>query len=499
MNGPERMQGPAVSRADSDARALGRRAFVRLAAMAGVGGFGLGARAAETAGAEASIPLGAGDRVAVLAPHPDDEAIGCGGIVRKALAAGAAVRVVFLTYGDCNEWSFALYRERPVLTPSGVRGMGLLRHDEAVRSCSELGLPAGSVIFLGYPDFGTHAIWKEHWGDAPPARGLLTRATSVPYANALRPGAPFKGEEILRDLEQVLGDFRPTRVFLSHPADHNPDHRALYLFARVALWNLEGRFRSALHPYLVHFPRWPVPRGRHPDAALAPPEAMQGQVVWTAVPLSPAEIARKEVALRCHRTQLRYAAGYLDSFIRPNELFGDFDPVRPAGAESGTVLDTGRNRAGEDEELLEDERASFLGLERRVISVDKDMVVLEVFYDRPLAKAVELEADLFGYRPDRPFVDMPKFTVRAGAWRHTVSQFGRPVRGADVRVRKGDRSIEIRVPLEDLGRPVRLLSAARTRMGDVPLDWMAWRIIELPAAEGVDKKTGGAASAAPPR
>ena len=49
-------------------------------------------------------------------------------------------------------------------------------------------------------------------------------------------------------------------------ADQNVDHRALYLFARVALWDLaaEGEGlggEAARLAYPVHYPRWPSPRG----------------------------------------------------------------------------------------------------------------------------------------------------------------------------------------------------------------------------------------------
>ncbi len=38
-----------------------------------------------------------GRRVLVLAPHPDDETIGCGGSLVLHAAAGDPVRVIFLT------------------------------------------------------------------------------------------------------------------------------------------------------------------------------------------------------------------------------------------------------------------------------------------------------------------------------------------------------------------------------------------------------------------
>jgi len=40
-----------------------------------------------------------GNRILVLAPHPDDECIGCGGTLAKCISAGREVRVIILTDG----------------------------------------------------------------------------------------------------------------------------------------------------------------------------------------------------------------------------------------------------------------------------------------------------------------------------------------------------------------------------------------------------------------
>lgn len=74
-----------------------------------------------------TLVLKQGDRILVLAPHPDDEVLGCGGILQEAAGRGLPLRVAFLTNGDNNELSFILYRKHPVLMPGAVRGMGEMR------------------------------------------------------------------------------------------------------------------------------------------------------------------------------------------------------------------------------------------------------------------------------------------------------------------------------------------------------------------------------------
>ena len=43
-------------------------------------------------------PVG-GQRVLVVAPHPDDEALGCGGTIMRHIASGDSVAVLIVTDG----------------------------------------------------------------------------------------------------------------------------------------------------------------------------------------------------------------------------------------------------------------------------------------------------------------------------------------------------------------------------------------------------------------
>ena len=45
------------------------------------------------------------DKLLVIAPHPDDEVIGCGGIIQRVKKAKGKVYVLFLTIGDTKDFS----------------------------------------------------------------------------------------------------------------------------------------------------------------------------------------------------------------------------------------------------------------------------------------------------------------------------------------------------------------------------------------------------------
>lgn len=411
------------------------------------GGRTLASAAPVAAGGSAR--LAEGDRVLVLVPHPDDEVLGASGVLREAVRRGLPVRLVFLTFGDSNEWSFLAYRKRPVVMPGGALAMGVIRRREALAAAATLGVPAADLTFLGYPDYGTLDIWRSHWGQSPPDRGRLTRVRAVPYPTAFRPGAPFKGEEILADLESVLREFRPTRIFVSHPADHHPDHAALYLFTRVALWDLQGQVSATLHPFLVHYPGWPHRTGNE----LAPPDRLLSGFQWQSRELDPEAVAAKRTALAEHRTQYGYSASRLLSFVCPNELYGDL----AADATASGSVDLGGltvKQAGDQVEIAMDLR-------------------------RPLAEGGAVSVSAFGYRPDRPFAAMPKLEVRIEPHAWVVRDQGRALPRATAWGGVAGRKLVARLPLASLGDPRRLFLQVRTGSHRSALGQTPWWIVEL--------------------
>jgi LmbE family N-acetylglucosaminyl deacetylase len=405
-----------------------------------------------------ALQLRASDRILVLAPHPDDEVLGAGGVLREAVRRGLPTRVVFLTYGDSNEWSFLVYRKRPVILPQSVLAMGTLRRQEALAAAAILGVPAGNLSFLGYPDYGTLNIWRDHWGDQPPGRGRLTRATAVPYSTAYRPGAAFKGEEILKDLEAVVRQFRPTRIFVSHPADHHPDHSALYLFTRVALWDLQGAVPATVDPFLVHYPHWPGDKGFHPSEELRPPVKLAAGFCWQTHELDREEIGVKRRALAAHHTQFAYSSSRLLPFVGPNELYGDLDvPALAPGGDAVNLQDLA------------------VRIANRELEITASLV-------RPLPEATALNLYAFGYRSGRLFGAMPKLAIRVGLDSLTVHDQDRLLPRTTVEARVTGTKLVARIPLAALGDPDRLFLHAETRIRGTALNQTPWWVLDLAPA-----------------
>jgi LmbE family N-acetylglucosaminyl deacetylase len=123
--------------------------------------------------------------VLVIAPHPDDEAIGCGGTVVKHSARGERVEVVFLTSGEL------------ALSHIEREEAWRIREQEAQEAAAVLGI--AELTFLRLPDWGL----KDSNGAADALATLIERVS-------------------------------PSTVYPPHPGDWHPDHRAAAELARDA-------------------------------------------------------------------------------------------------------------------------------------------------------------------------------------------------------------------------------------------------------------------------
>ena len=137
--------------------------------------------------------------VLVVAPHPDDEAIGCGGAICLHADRGDRVAVAFLTSGEL-----------------GVKGLEReavwqLRETEAGAAAGILGV--ADLVFLRQQDFAL----GDHVDEA---------------AQALAP---------------VIARERPELLYFPHPGEWHPDHRAAEAIVRRALERAAIRTRARLY------------------------------------------------------------------------------------------------------------------------------------------------------------------------------------------------------------------------------------------------------------
>jgi LmbE family N-acetylglucosaminyl deacetylase len=132
------------------------------------------------------------ERLLVIAAHPDDETLGCGGLIARTIREGGNANVLIITEGSSTQ-----YPDRPDLIGK--------KQAEARKALHELG--GAHVEFAGLPDMALAAV------------------------------APA---EVNSPIEDAVRRHRPDCVAVHHRGDLNRDHQLLHQAARVAARPVEG-------------------------------------------------------------------------------------------------------------------------------------------------------------------------------------------------------------------------------------------------------------------
>jgi len=264
-------------------------------------------------------------RVLVVAPHPDDESLGAGGIIQAALAGGGRVHVLFMTNGDGYPEAVALATGHRQPTAVDYRDFGELRRAEALVALEHYHILPLSVTFLGFPDGGLAEIWRR--GPHVPAyESPYTREDRPPYPEAFDSNARYVSRELIREIARLVALADPDWIVLPTPLDNHPDHCATFTFVLAALRSLgaepggETKVPDRLLTYLVHAGSWPPPPSV--PGPLPEPPAIFAPGRWYSLALEPDAVAVKLAALESHRTQAAVMDTLFRALARPNELFG---------------------------------------------------------------------------------------------------------------------------------------------------------------------------------
>jgi len=182
----------------------------------------------------------------VLVPHPDDETLGCGGLIATAASMKLDLKLAFLTDGGGSHLGSPTWtRERLVAT----------RKHEALLATARLGVDGEDVEFLGWPD-----------------------------------GHPFAAgnpafEATLSRLETLCLELEPSSIWATWEHEPHVDHRGAAVVADALVARLSARPQRL--SYLVW--GWQLL-----DAAATDP-VLRLDCADT--------IERRQRALGCHRTQ----------------------------------------------------------------------------------------------------------------------------------------------------------------------------------------------------
>ncbi|MFH1440867.1 MAG: PIG-L family deacetylase [Candidatus Omnitrophota bacterium] len=443
------------------------------------------------------VPFTNTDRVLIIAPHPDDETIGCAGIIQKAAAAGADVRVLYLTNGDHNQLAFMVYEKRLTIRKGEFIHMGEVRRKEAITAMKVLGLEENKLIFLGYPDFGTLTIFRKFWQENKPYKSILTRVNSVPYKEDFSYGNPYTGISILNDFKKVLMEFRPNKVFVTSSIDINSDHKAACLFLQIALSDLQKELPPPeIYTYLIHWKGWPSPRNYHADSWILPPKEFSGsQVTWYKNILTPQEEQKKYKATLCYKSQTQSSAFYLLAFVRKNELFGQYLPI-DLDIKSQEVVSEAEREDSSIEKII-----SFFGLSGDEFLTDNSKKNPEsIIIKGKCAIDYELIDDLFiihigkqkssnyrcinsiylyGYSYKTKFGLMPKIYIITKHNRFQVFDGNKIKNPEGMILDFKPEEVILKIPLKVLGNPDYVLASVRSHKGYYCVDRRVFRKVNI--------------------
>ena len=269
-------------------------------------------------------------RLLVIAPHPDDEVLGAGGLMQRVHSTGGAVRVVYLTDGD--GYPEGVKEEDHVQAPTAkdYLGYGKQRRREARAALVRLGLADAFQTFLGFPDGGLCKLTRAYWSERRGAyRSPYTRLTRPPRSEILVPETRYRGEDLSQELALIIGDFKPTMIAVPRHEDQHSDHCAAWFFLADSLTDVRRvhpEFSTDVINYIVHFNTWPF---EDDGPRLEPPPGLRGGASgWMRLALSPAEARAKRQALRRFTTQMHVMDWFLDGFARSNEVFSRPRPFK---------------------------------------------------------------------------------------------------------------------------------------------------------------------------
>lgn len=134
----------------------------------------------------------------ILAPHPDDEALGCGGLIARLCANGNPPHVVIMTGGGGSLRGHSAMPESEVVEA---------RRKLTLASAHELGLPKENIHFLDFID--------GHISDRP--------------------------EKEMERFRELIARLQPSVILVPHRGEGWPDHTAT---REIALSGIEnGEFR----------------------------------------------------------------------------------------------------------------------------------------------------------------------------------------------------------------------------------------------------------------
>lgn len=188
----------------------------------------------------------------VLSPHPDDESLGCGGMIALLSEKGVPVHVAFITDGAASH---------PNSLQFPPHKLAALRKQEATAACKALGVESDALYFFEQPD------------------GKLNESLSE------------NSTILVEKLTEIIEKWKFKSIFVPYKNDAHDDHKATWKLAQLAVQQSNNK------PTRVEYPIWLWKNGKK--------EEIPDLSDYNFFRLNISEVqAQKESAIVAHKSQV---------------------------------------------------------------------------------------------------------------------------------------------------------------------------------------------------
>ena len=149
------------------------------------------------------------DKILIIAAHPDDEVIGCGGTILKAFKSGCSVSVIFLGEGVSTRYAGNELSKKSLEAQR-------IRQKESINSLK--------ILRIKDYEFGSL---------------LCTRFDTYPLV------------EIVRIIEKKIKKLKPNIIFTNNPDELNIDHTVTYNATEIATRPFNKSFIRSIYSYEI--------------------------------------------------------------------------------------------------------------------------------------------------------------------------------------------------------------------------------------------------------
>ena len=285
-------------------------------------------------------PAGEAEKILVIVPHEDDEAIIAAGIIHQAILDGDTVKVAVVTNGDCNGYD---------------QSLGITRLNETIAAMEMLGLSSTNITAFGYADTGGFEPWTRYT-DSFLYRlyhaASDTEVLSSNFGNSQTYGvtgvledyhyaitgshASYTRANFVSDLTTYIEDYMPDKIYTTSAYDLHGDHGYLNVFVSDILRDLVDTYPNyapILYESIVHSTEgdvdWPIiDTDPTPIQAFTAPANLSGtplrweERVSVSVPAAMLTLPRstnlKNACLAAYTSQY---SSYIGSFAKADEIF----------------------------------------------------------------------------------------------------------------------------------------------------------------------------------